>query len=170
MNTKLCLRSAITLACAALGAVAATAPVAARADGNSANRIVGLWDTQAEVRPCGTDLPPNKIANTLLIHAGGTIVENPRYPPGGAPNAAGHYERNQALGTWVFNRKTGRYWIHLRFDNFLDTVYDGYSEVDREVRIKKGGMEFVGPVWASRYDADGNLLFKLCGSAVSSRL
>jgi hypothetical protein len=170
MNLKLRLRSAVALACATAGTVAAIMPVAADANGDSANRIVGLWSTQAEVRPCGTDFPPMKVANTLLIHAGGTIVENPRYPPGGAPNAAGHYERTQALGTWHYNRKSGRYWIHLRFDNFIDGVYDGYSTVDREARFRKKGMEFTGPVSASRFDAEGNLIGQLCGSAVSSRL
>jgi hypothetical protein len=170
MNTKFQLRAAIALVWAAAGTAAAAAPLTANANGDSPNRIVGLWSTQAEVRPCGTDLPPMAIVNTLLIHAGGTIVENPRFPPGGAPNAAGHFERTQALGTWQLNRRSGKYWIHLRFDNYIDKAYDGHTTIDREARFRKNGLEFLGPVSVSRFNAEGTLIGQLCGRAVSSRL
>ena len=108
-------------ACASL-AVAAE-PETMVVSGAAANRIVGLWSTEAEVKPCGTDIPPSPIRNTLLFQAGGTIVENPLFPSGGIEGAAGVpgvYQRSQALGTWSYNPKTGRYWIHLQFDNFID--------------------------------------------------
>ncbi len=165
------LRPAATLVlAAAVAALAASGPATATGPGAKPNRIVGLWSTQAEVRPCGTDLPTFPIRNTLLIHANGTIVESPLIPPGGVPDGTGLYQRGQALGTWVLNKKTGRYWIHLRFDNYVDNAYHGFSLVDREARVTDKGMTIRGPVTASRYAADGSLLGQLCGNAISTRL
>ena len=42
-----------------------------------ASRIVGLWTTQAAVRPCDTNLPLRPIRNTMLFHAGGTAAAAP---------------------------------------------------------------------------------------------
>jgi hypothetical protein len=136
------------------------------------NRIVGLWATEGLVGPCsGTPVQP--IRNTLLIHAGGTIVEMPRIAPNGIPNAAGIpgiYQRGQALGTWTYDRSTRRYFIHLRFDNYVDGVYHGYSTVDREMELSNRGAVASGPVRATRYFADGTVLNEVCGQATSTPL
>ncbi len=136
------------------------------------NRIVGLWSTEALVGPCGAT-PLTPIRNTLLFHAGGTVVENPRSPPGGVPNAAGipgNYQRGQALGTWVYDPGSQRYFIHLRFDNFVDNAYHGYSTVDREITLTKRGTYAAGPVRSARYAANGTLISEVCGEAVSTPL
>ena len=158
-------------ACANL-AVAAE-PETMVVSGAAANRIVGLWSTEAEVKPCGTDVPPSPVRNTLLFQAGGTIVENPLFPSGGVEGAAGVpgvYQRSQALGTWTYNPTTGRYWIHLQFDNFIDAAFVGVGVVDRQAWMTNKGMKIQGPVSATRYAADGSVLVQLCGRAVSTRL
>ncbi len=136
-----------------------------RGSRDDGNRIVGLWGTEALVGTCGAT-PQTPIRNTLLFHAGGTVVENPRFPPGGA----GNYQRGQALGTWVYDSRSRRYFIHLRFDNYVANAYHGYSTVDREITLTKRGTYASGPVRSARYAADRSLISEVCGDAVSTPL
>jgi hypothetical protein len=167
------------LAVFAIGTLAALATVGAAADyaeligaPGPANRIVGLWSTEALVGPCkGTAGMP--IQNTLLFNAGGTVVESPRFPPGGAPNVAGVpglYQRGQALGTWSYDPRTRTYFLHLQFDNYVDNRYHGYSIVNREIALRKDGLLGTGPVRSARFAADGKLMGEVCGNATSARL
>jgi hypothetical protein len=159
---------------AVLTAAAATAGYGhlTGAAGGPANRIVGLWSTEALVGPCkGTASTP--LRNTLLFHAGGTVVESPRFPPGGAPNIAGVpgvYQRGQALGTWSYDPRKRTYFLHLQFDNYVDNVYHGYSIVDRELGLDRSGLLASGPVRSTRFAVDGKLLNEVCGEALSARL
>jgi hypothetical protein len=151
----------------------AAGPANSGALGVPANRIAGLWSSEAGVRPCGTALPLAPVRNTLLFHAGGTVVENPRFPPGGAANVfgvPGTNQRNQALGTWGYDPATDVYWMHLQFDWFVDGIYHGYMTVDREIRLSQDGLEASGPVWSTRYSAAGSVIAQVCGEAVSTRL
>ena len=136
------------------------------------DRIIGLWATEAMVGPCG-GIPSNPIRNTLLFHAGGTVVETPRIPPNGiatGPNNTLIYQRGQALGTWVYDRSKRIYYIHLRFDNYVDNVYHGYSTVDREITLSNRGTVASGPVRSVRYRVDGTELSAVCGQATSTPL
>jgi hypothetical protein len=171
MSLKTLLLTAALLAVA--GSASAADPATSGAMAVPANRIVGLWSTQAAVGTCGTNVFPIPIRNTLLFHAGGTVVENPRSPPGGTPNAfgvPGNNQRGQALGTWSYNPATALYSIHLRFDWFVDNVYHGYMTVDREILLSNDGQQAAGPVRSTRYAADGSTIVAVCGSAVSTRL
>jgi hypothetical protein len=137
-----------------------------------ANRIVGLWGTEAVVGPCNAS-PVMPIRNTLLFQAGGTVIENPRFPPAGAPNVAGVpgvYQRGLSLGTWSYDPVERRYFVHVRFDNYVDSVYHGYSTVDREIVLSKQGLLASGPVRSARFMADGTLMSEVCGQAISARL
>jgi hypothetical protein len=159
------------------GDAAADGPGLSGAPG-PANRIVGLWSTEALVSPCkppptAPTTPPTPIRNTLLFHAGGTVVESPRFPPGGAPNVAGVpgiYQRGQALGTWSYDPRRRTYFLHLQFDNYVDNVYHGYSTVDREIALTKDGWLGSGPVRSARFKTDGTLIVEVCGEALSARL
>ena len=137
-----------------------------------ANRIVGLWETHAQVRPCGSDLPFSSVFNTLLFHTGGTVVESPRIPPDGVliPSIPGVNQRGQALGTWSYDWRTRQHNLNLRFDWYVDGIYHGYSTVDREISLSPGGNQITGPVRSARYLADGSMIGEVCGSAVSDRL
>jgi hypothetical protein len=168
----------LRLACVAIGLSSVLAAGVAAGNGfigafpGPANRIVGLWGTEGTVGPCnGPQTTP--IRNTLLFHAGGTVVESPRFPPGGAPNVAGipgTYQRGQALGTWSYDPRRRTYYVHLQFDNYVDNVYHGYSTVDREIALSKEGLLGSGPTRSARFAVDGKLLSEVCGQASSARL
>ena len=138
-----------------------------------ASRIVGLWTTQAAVRPCDTNLPLRPIRNTMLFHAGGTAVANLELPVAGTPNLAGIpgiHQRGPDLGTWSYNPRTQQYTLKLRFDWHVDGLYHGYSTVDRTILLSNDGKLASGPVRVTRYKDDGGLIVAFCGDAVSTRL
>ena len=175
----MCRVSMLSLAIAAFGvSVPATYSSAAEthnpaqtgASGAPANAIVGLWGTEALVGPCG-QTPTSQVRNTLLFHAGGTVVENPLIPPAGVPNVGlpGNYQRGQALGTWTFDPALKTYQIYLRFDNYVDNAYQGYSTVDRQITLL-GRDQAYGPVKVARFNPEGTVIVELCGEAYSTRL
>lgn len=138
-----------------------------------ANRIVGLWTTQATISPCGSGLPPGTGVNTLLFHAGGTVQENTMYPPGGLPDVygvPGLNQRNNGLGTWSYNPATGWYGGTLRFDWWVDNVYHGYMIIERQIRLSRDGRHASGPVRATRYALDGTIIVDFCGTTSMDRL
>lgn len=139
------------------------------------DRIVGLWDSQGLVGPCVEGAAPtNTVRATFLFHEGGTVVETTRFAPSGAPNVLGIpgiYTRTQGLGTWTYDRHSRKYFIHLRFDNYVDGVYNGYSTIDREIVLSQRGMLATGPVTSSRFFPDGSRpTFTLCGQATATPL
>lgn len=139
---------------------------------SAVNRIVGLWSTEALVGPCGAP-PVMTIRNTLLFNAGGTMVENPRIGQDGIlspPGSTSVYWRGQALGTWTFDPWSRKYFIYLRFDNYVDNSYHGHSIVEREVTLSKRGTVASGPVRSTRYALDGTKISEVCGNAVSTPL
>ena len=85
---------------------------------------------------------------------------------GGIP---GTYQRGQALGTWSFNPALKVYQVDLRFDNYVNGVYHGYSTVDRQIVLTGNGLAY-GPVKSARYLANGTRLVEFCGDATSTRL
>lgn len=151
-----------------LGAAETSNPAQTGAPSVPANTIVGLWSTEADVGLCGSG-QTGKVFNTLLFHAGGTVVESPRIPPSGVPDVGGNYQRGQALGTWAFDPARKTYEIHLRFDNYVNNAYHGYTIVDRQITLLGKDLA-VGPVYVTRFTADGNLIVELCGEAQSARL
>lgn len=139
-----------------------------------ANRIVGLWTTQAAVRPCGSSLPLSPARNTIMFNAGGTVLANPLAPEATSyPDVAGipgGHQRGQDLGVWSFNPLTRQYTAKLRFDWYVDGLYHGYQTVERTILLSNDGKRASGPVRSTRYLADGSLVGALCGEAISTRL
>jgi hypothetical protein len=125
-----------------------------------ANRIVGLWSTNATVSGCATGIPVIQVQNNLLLHAGGTVTEN----------IAPVTTRNQGMGVWSYDRHTREYRLQLRFDRFANGVYVGSSTVDRQLVLSADGQQMSGEVRATHYAVDGSVLQELCGEAVSDRL
>ncbi len=161
----------MALLCALATVSASANPAVTGALPAPANRIVGLWSTAGSVGPCAAT-PFIPIVNTLLFQAGGTVVENPRFPPGGVPNVfgvPGINQRGPGLGTWFYHPASERYFVHLQFDWFVDGVYHGYMTIDREMVLSDDGNLGAGPVLAVRYAADGSTLVQLCGAAQSER-
>jgi hypothetical protein len=137
-----------------------------------ANDIVGLWASVSMVGFCGAP-PVMQIHNTLLFHAGGTVVENQRFAPNGVPNLfgiPGVHQRGQALGTWSYHPATKKYAMHLRFDWYVDNAYHGYMTINRDMQLSSDGMQATGPAWVTRFDVNDNPILQLCGEGVSTRL
>ncbi|MDB6164229.1 MAG: hypothetical protein JWL98_1661 [Xanthomonadaceae bacterium] len=170
MNMRLHLSFATLLALASTTTHAQQSPDRGGALAVPANRIVGLWDTEPLIRPCGSTEAPTPTHTTVLFNTGGTWVESPRFPPGGIPSPNGQVQRSGGLGTWSYSPLTAQYTAHMRFDWYLDGAYDGYMTVDRRILLSSNGLRAGGPVRATRYAADGSFVAQLCGSASAARL
>lgn len=150
------------LALALMGAIGpATAVDPATSGGLNvpANRIVGVWRTQAAVGPCGTNTFPLQIRNILQFNAGGTMWES--IPPTTA--------RTEGVGTWTYNPTTQEYGGRLIFDRFVDGALAGHSTVERKLLMNSAGTQIAGSVYAVHYAANGSILAELCGHAVSTK-
>lgn len=165
-----------------LGLMVASAPSTATANEAAtrgllpvpANRLVGLWLTDIYVseEACspGAPEPPLIGHNTLVFNAGGTLVENPRFPPIGFP---GFPElRTFGIGTWSFNPRTNQYKVKVRFDYYAtsNSAYTGYAVVDRTILLSNDRKTAYGPVRSTRYAPDDSVAWQVCGHAVSHRL
>lgn len=162
MNTT---TSLLAAALAAFALPAAANPLVDGALPVPANRIVGLWTTVGKVAPCDSPaVPAITITNTLLFNAGGTLVEN-----SGLSGTTGS-SRTWGLGTWSYNPRNRRYTLYLRFDHYLNGVYTGFATVDRELVLSSNDTVATGLVVSTRYNAAGEQIAQLCGSAMSTRL
>lgn len=146
-------------------ALAQSGPATTGAIAVPANRIVGLWEALASVRPCNIPTAPARdVRNNLLFHAGGTVTEN----PGGLPSVIGT-SRSFGLGTWRYDPHSNSYTGILRFDTYVNGVYSGYTTIDRDIALDDADTA-VGPVVVTAYDTRGNQLIQLCGTANQHRL
>lgn len=160
-----------------LGALLAAAPAfAGPAETGAlavpANRIVGAWSNVAQVGPCGGSLGDTQ-RQTLVFQAGGTFLDNARFPPAGLPNLmgiAGTHQRSIGVGTWRYEPRTGQWSLSQRFDWYVDNAYHGYQVVERTIVLSNDRNTASGPVRTVRYAANGAILAQLCGQAVSTRI
>lgn len=163
------------LATALLVAFVPTASFAGSAQSGAlpvpANRIVGSWSNAASVGPCG-GAPGESQRQTIVFSAGGTFLDNPRFPPQGLPNLvgiAGTHQRSIGIGTWSYDPETTRYTVEQRFDWYVNNSYHGFQVVRRSILLSGDGQQAAGPVRTTRYAANGSIIVELCGSAVSTR-
>lgn len=169
---KPCIALLATFALATTLPALAGSPSTTGALATPANRIVGAWANTAVVGPCGGAAgEPQR--QTLVFHAGGTFLDNSRFPPAGIPNIAGIagvHQRGIGVGTWAYDPLTGRYTLDQRFDWFVNNQYHGYQVVHRTILLSSNGNTAAGPVRTTRYTANGAIVMELCGSASSTRL
>ncbi len=174
MNTKIMFAIAVLI----LSGAASAAETSAKPSnhvvwGWGAERIVGTYQSEAQVRVCGTTLPFLPVASTITFQAGGTITESARFPPGGVPNVfgiPGQFTRNIGLGTWWYNPSTRTYSMAMRYDYFVDGMYHGIGTVDRDLHLSANGDTASGPVESLVSAVDGSVIVDVCGDAVSTRL
>lgn len=138
-----------------------------------ANSIVGLWTAVVSVGPCNGN-PTNNILATITYHSGGTLSETNAMPISGIPNmqgVPGNNQRGPGMGTWSYNPRTGQYTLDIRFNWYVDGVYNGYQVIHRSnVMMSADGKQMGGPVHATRYFADGSKYAEFCGSESATRL
>ncbi len=167
------LRNPLLLACLLTLAAPAVAagPATTGALATPANRIVGLWANVARVGSCqpGSILGP-QLRQTLMYNAGGTIVDNSRFPPQGITTPGGVVQRTIGMGVWSYDPATGQHSVRQQFDFYLSNAYDGYQVVETTRQLSNDGNTLTGPVVTTRYNADGTERLRQCGAAVSTRL
>ena len=138
-----------------------------------ANRIVGLWTAMVSVGPCNGS-PTNQILATITYHAGGTLSETNAMPIAGIPNmqgVPGNNQRGPGMGTWSYSPRTDQYTLDIRFNWYVNGVYNGYQVIHRSnVLMSADGKQMGGPVHATRYFADGSKYAEFCGSESATRL
>lgn len=138
--------------------------------GFAADRSVGVFTVQGQVRPCGSSLPYIPITTTLAFHSGGTLTEpvspNGDYNKFGIP---GLFTRTIGVGTWWHDPRTRTYSMSMRYDYFIDGVPHGIGTVDRDMQLNADGT-FSGPVQSTIYTSDGSVVVGLCGTAVNTRV
>jgi hypothetical protein len=166
MNTKTSLVMivlAISTAAGATGAPGMADPQTT--SGWFANRIVGAYETNAQVKVCGSADPAFTAINTIIFNQGGTVVAMPRFPPQGADN----YSRTIDLGTWSYHPRTNRYSVSLHFYGFVNGELQGTTHVERSLRMSADGNSVSGPVHTTTYAPDGSVILEQCGTATSTR-
>lgn len=165
------LRSFCTLALLAAACPAlAGGPATTGGLDTPANRIVGTWSNISQVGSCVTGVLGPAQRQTLLFHAGGTFLDNPRFPPQGITTPAGVLQRSVGLGTWSYEPASGQHSLRQQFDFYLGNVYDGYQVIERTMLLSNDGNQISGPVLAIRFNAAGAETSRLCGEALSTRL
>ncbi|MBS0571609.1 MAG: hypothetical protein JSS28_13440 [Proteobacteria bacterium] len=175
MNAK----TAISMAILALSSATGTTSVAAGPIQDSsllflwpASRLVGTYQSMAQVRVCGSPGPDSMAINTITFNAGGTVIAHPRFPPSGVPDAYGPGigSRTMDQGTWSYDWRTKLFSATLRFDFFGDGTYRGTGVVERDMQLSADGKTASGPVHVTNFAPDGSVMVELCGTAVSTRL
>lgn len=167
MNTKAIL-AAIMLALSTLAGTAGARPLVEpqTTSGWFANRIVGAYQSEAQVKVCGTPGQGDTVKNTIIFNQGGTVIAIPRFPPQGADN----YSRTNDLGTWSYHPRTSHYSVKLRYDNFMNGSFTGFAVVERDLQMSADGNSVYGPVHVTTYAPDGTVVVEVCGTATSTRL
>lgn len=167
MNTKTSFVAAMLVLSTAAGAAGSKpAQDPHIVTGFFANRIVGVYESKAMVRLCGSPGPDETVKNTIIFNEGGTVIAIPRFPPQGADN----YSRTNDLGIWSYHPRTSRYSVKLRYDNFVNGSFTGSSVVERDLQMSIDTNSVSGPVHVTTYAPDGSVVAEVCGTATSTRL
>lgn len=158
----------LTLALAATPALAG-GPATTGALATQANRIVGTWRISASVdgANCTSGIPGPALAvdTYLMFHAGGTVTELPRIPVTNIPTP-----RTFGIGNWYYDPASGTYYGTLRFDWYANGIRQGYTTVDREIRLEANGDAMTGSAVAVRHLENGTEVFSQCGPATGARI
>jgi hypothetical protein len=172
MNSKMVLAVTILALSSAANAAAPGPQKAQVVWGWGAERLVGTYQSDAQVRPCGTSAPYMPVLNTISFNAGGTVVENARFPPTGVLNVfgiPGLFTRSIGLGSWSYNPSSRSYSMSLRYDFFENGVFYGTGVVNRDIQLRADGNTTSGSVRSTVYTSGGSVIVDLCGEAVSKR-
>lgn len=173
MKLRRTLLALVLSAAAGTAAAQSLSPIRTGALPVPANRIVGLWSALGLVGPC-TAAPTGPINAIVVYHAGGTLSTTDTLPAtGGIPNLhgiAGLNTRGPGHGRWSYDPVTRRYEVVFRFNWFVNGLYHGYQQVEREVTLSADGQELSGPINAARYFANGTKYLDFCGAEVSHRI
>lgn len=126
---------------------------------SAANRIVGVWNSDVSLRPCGGGPVIASFKALATFHAGGTLSDANNTPS--ALRTAGH-------GIWRYVQGN-QYKTRFQIFRFLPSgAYDGYADVDTILNLS--GNTTTTTVVATNFNPDGTERGTLCGTANGTRL
>lgn len=127
----------------------------------SANRIVGLWDTQVIAGPCHSGITTFRGRGLNVFHAGGTVSATNNLPP---------TANGPTYGVWVY-RGHGDYRARMQFFRYLpDGSFDGVQDIHRSMLLSGDGQRTDETTNVRVLNADGSLRVELCGAAIAQRV
>jgi hypothetical protein len=126
------------------------------------NRIVGLWDARVDVGACTGAGPRRQFRGLNVFNLGGTLVYT---------NAFGPTTRGPGFGTWVRDRRSGKYESRMQFYRYLpDGSFDGVQDITRETTMSADGNRTEDVVYVRVLNPDDSLRLEMCGTAVATRV
>jgi hypothetical protein len=123
------------------------------------NRIVGLWDVQVSISPCGGGDPVGGFSALHKFELGGTGQVVPATNPAAL---------SAHMLIWEHLGGNDYHWF-VKFFRFTNGVATAYNVIEGLVSISEDGTMYGGSGVASSYDLDGNYLGSSCPSFTGSR-
>lgn len=154
----------------AVASAAAPAPAAEKSDFAllhalsrvEENRIIGLWDARVDVGACTGSGPRRQFRGLNVFNLGGTLVDTNAFAP---------TTRGPGFGTWLHDRRTGKYESRMQFYRYLpDGTFDGVQDITRETTLSADGNRTEDVVYVRVLNPDDTLRMEMCGTAVATRV
>lgn len=119
--------------------------------------IEGVWDSTVTLTVCGAPVEIRKFRALNLFEHDGALVATSEVAP---PPSLGHWH-------WLGGHK---YRAQFRFQRFgAGGVFEGITEVTREITLAKSGNAFSGVVTTRLFDAFDNPVGEGCGKEAAVR-
>ena len=126
------------------------------------NRIVGLWDSRVDVGACSGGGPRRQFRAMNVFNLGGTLNDT---------NVFGPSSRGPGFGTWLHDRRSGKYESRMQFYRYLpDGTFDGVQDITRETTLSADGNRTDDVVYVRVLNPDDSLRLEMCGTAVATRV
>jgi hypothetical protein len=120
--------------------------------------IRGVWDSVVTIQVCNGGPTLRTFRALNLFERDGSLV------------ATSEVARPPSLGKWLWlgGRK---FRAMFRFQRFgAGDVFEGVTEVTREIEVAPGGKSFTGVVSTTTYDITGTLMAQGCGKEEATRI
>lgn len=132
------------------------------------NTLVGTWQVLRHAVDCntGNQFGPDFQA-LMTFNKGGTYI-GAAYPPSAGSNPGNSSPEH---GVWSHGADPGSFtarWVNYSYDNTTG-AYTGRGEITATGQLDPSRDTFSYDAAITFYDADGNLLFTICGHATAMR-
>ena len=119
--------------------------------------LEGVWDSTVTLLVCGQQVEIRKFRALNLFEQGGALVATSEIAP---PPSLGKWR-------WLGGSK---YRAQFRFQRFgASGVFEGITQVTREIELAKSGDAFTGVVSTRLFDVFDNLIGEGCGKEIAKR-
>lgn len=138
------------------------APPVSAAGVPDGSAVVGLWQLDVSLAPCGNPSAVREFLALQTFHLGGTVTGTDNHPSSG---------QGSTQGVWSYDRRTHRYAARQLFPRFVDNAYDGLQDIRiANIALSSRDTSMTGDVDAFMFNADGSVRVELCGAVVGERV